>query len=97
VLEARAPGVHKGQAVRALHEELEATAMLYAGDDLGDVEAFEALAALREERGLAALLVCSGSAEQQALVERADLVVAGPDGVMDLLRRLVAAAASGDA
>jgi trehalose 6-phosphate phosphatase len=88
VLEARAPGVHKGQAVRTLHEELDAAAMLYAGDDLGDVEAFEALAALREEQGLAALLVCSGSEEQQALVDRADLVVPGPDGVMDLLRRL---------
>ena len=89
VLEARAPGVHKGQAVRTLHEELDAAAMLYAGDDLGDVEAFEALAALREEQGLTALLVCSGSEEQQALVDRADLVVPGPDGVMDLLRRLV--------
>ncbi len=90
VLEARAPGTHKGQAVRTLHEELEAAAMLYAGDDLGDVEAFEALAALRDERGLAALLVCSGSEEQQALVERADLVVPGPDGVMDVLKRLAA-------
>jgi trehalose 6-phosphate phosphatase len=90
VLEVRAPGVHKGQAVRTLHDELEATAMLYAGDDLGDVAAFEALATLRAEQGLAALLVCSGSEEQQALVDRADLVVPGPDGVMDLLRRLAA-------
>jgi trehalose 6-phosphate phosphatase len=95
VLEARAPGVHKGQAVRRLRDELDATAMLYAGDDLGDVAAFEALAALRDEQGLAALLVCSGSEEQQALVERADLVVPGPDGVMDLLRRLADDEASG--
>ena len=89
VLEVRAPGIHKGQAVRTLRDELDAAAMLYAGDDLGDVAAFEALAALRKE-GLAALLVCSGSEEQQALVDRADLVVPGPDGVMDLLRRLAA-------
>ena len=94
VLEARAPGVHKGQAVRTLHQELDAAAMMYAGDDLGDVEAFEALAALREEAGLAALLVCSGSEEQQALVDRADLVVPGPDGVMDLLQRLAAGSGS---
>ena len=87
VLEVRTPGAHKGQAVRALHEELGADAMLYAGDDLGDVEAFEALAALRSD-GLAALLVCSGSEEQQALVDRADLVVEGPDGVVALLDRL---------
>jgi trehalose 6-phosphate phosphatase len=88
VLEVRTPGVHKGAAVRTLHAELDADAMLYAGDDLGDVEAFEALAALREEQGLAALLVCSGSEEQQALVALADLVVPGPDGVVTLLRRL---------
>jgi trehalose 6-phosphate phosphatase len=90
VLEARAPGVHKGQAVRTLRDELDAVAMVYAGDDLGDVAAFEALSALREEQGLVALLVCSGSEEQQALVDRADLVVPGPDGVMELLRRLAA-------
>ena len=89
VLEVRAPGVHKGGAVRTLHQELGATAMVYAGDDLGDVEAFEALAALRDE-GLVALLVCSGSEEQQALVERADVVVPGPDGVVALLHRLAA-------
>ena len=29
------------------------------------------------------LLVCSGSDEQEALVDMADVVVAGPDGVMD--------------
>ena len=87
VLEVRTPGVHKGLAVRGLHEELDAEAMLYAGDDLGDVEAFEALAELRED-GLAALLVCSGSEEQPALLDRADLVVPGPDGVVALLRRL---------
>ena len=88
VLEVRTPGVHKGEAVRTLRDELDAEAMLYAGDDLGDVEAFEALAELREQQGLVALLVCSGSEEQPALVDRADLVVPGPDGVMALLRRL---------
>ena len=88
VLEVRTAGVHKGTAVRTLQRELDAAAMLYAGDDLGDVEAFEALTAMREQEGLEALLVCSGSAEQQALVDRADLVVPGPDGVVTLLRRL---------
>jgi trehalose 6-phosphate phosphatase len=34
------------------------------------------------------LLVCSGSTEQQALVERSDLVVNGPSGVMEFLRQL---------
>jgi trehalose 6-phosphate phosphatase len=96
VLEVRAPGIDKGHAVRALREELDAGALLYAGDDLGDVEAFKAVAALREE-GLPGVLVCSGSEEQQALVELADIVVPGPDGVMALLAQLaddVAAAGS---
>ena len=98
VLEVRAPGVDKGEAVRSLHQELDAEAMLYAGDDLGDVEAFEAVAALRAS-GLTGFLVCSGSEEQRALVERADLVVPGPDGVLQLLRQLAedAAAAHGAA
>jgi trehalose 6-phosphate phosphatase len=97
VLEVRAPGVTKGNAVRTLHDELQAEALLFAGDDLGDVEAFRAVAELREG-GTVGLLVCSGSEEQQALVELADVVVPGPDGVMALLARLAedaAAAAAG--
>lgn len=93
VLEVRAPGMNKGNAVRTLHEELAAEAMLFVGDDLGDVEAFEAIAALRQD-GLAGLLVCSGSEEQKALVELADIVVDGPDGVMALLGELARAVAS---
>jgi trehalose 6-phosphate phosphatase len=87
VVEVRAPGMHKGLAVRALQEELEPKAMVYVGDDLGDVEAFEAVTALRAE-GITGLLVCSGSEEQQSLVELSDLVVDGPDGVMAFLREL---------
>lgn len=89
VVEARAPGMHKGQAVLTLADELEAGGFLFAGDDLGDVEAFRAVARLRE-RGLATLLVCSGSEEQQALVELSDLVVDGPAGVLALLRGFAA-------
>jgi trehalose 6-phosphate phosphatase len=88
VVEVRAPGMNKGNAVRSLQKELHADAMLFAGDDLGDVEAFEAIAALRRG-GMSGLLVCSGSKEQQALVELADVIVDGPDGVMELLRMVV--------
>ena len=94
VIEARAAGMDKGQVVRAVVEELSAGGFLFAGDDLGDVEAFEAVDALREE-GLPTFLVCSGSEEQQALAARADLVVDGPDGVLEFLRRLTADAQSG--
>ena len=68
-------------------------AFLFAGDDLGDLEAFEAVASLRAQ-GLPALLVCSRSDEQPALAELADVVVDGPDGVLDLLRQLTADAAA---
>ena len=87
VIEARSPGMDKGVVVRTLVEELEPGAFLFAGDDLGDLEAFEAVAALRED-GMPTLLVCSLSTEQSALEELADVTVKGPDGVLDLLRRL---------
>lgn len=89
VVEVRAPGTDKGTAVRSLVEELDAGALAFVGDDLGDVEAFRAVAALRDG-GLPGLLVCSGSDEQQALVELADLVVDGPEGVVAWLLELAA-------
>ena len=89
VVEVRAPGMDKGAAVRALAEELRAGALVFVGDDLGDVEAFRSVAALRD-RGLPGLLVCSGSDEQTALVEMSDVVVDGPDGVVAWLQELAA-------
>jgi trehalose 6-phosphate phosphatase len=87
VIEVRSAGMHKGLAVDRLVEEVEAGGFLFAGDDLGDLEAFEAVAALAAG-GMPTLLVCSASDEQNALVEHADVVVKGPEGVLDLLRRL---------
>jgi trehalose 6-phosphate phosphatase len=87
VLEVRSHGMHKGLVVDYLAEQLEAGGFLFAGDDLGDLEAFEAVLDLRR-RGLPTLLVCSASHEESALRDLADIVVAGPDGVLDLLRQL---------
>jgi trehalose 6-phosphate phosphatase len=87
VIEVRAPGMHKGAAVRTLTEELGARAFVFCGDDLGDLEAFKAVAELRGKE-FPGLLVCSGSEEQNALAELADVVVDGPDGVLELLREL---------
>ena len=84
VLEVRAPGMHKGLALETAVAEHDAGGVLFAGDDLGDLEAFEAVRTLRDG-GLPALLVCSGSEEQEALAELADVVVDGPGGVLDLL------------
>jgi trehalose 6-phosphate phosphatase len=86
VIEARSPGSDKGVVVRDLAEETGAGGFLFAGDDLGDVEAFEAVLELRDQ-GVPTLLVCSASDEESALVARSDVVVHGPDGVLDLLRR----------
>ncbi len=96
VVEVRAPGMHKGQALRTVLGELDGHGVMFAGDDLGDVEAFRAVTVLREE-GRPGLLVCSGSEEQTALVELSDVVVDGPDGVLSFLRRFAedAAAAAG--
>lgn len=90
VVEVRAHGMHKGTAVQRLVDELDAGGVLFGGDDLGDVEAFRAVRQLRHD-GLPGLLVCSASEEQGApddLVDLADVLVPGPDGVVALLRRL---------
>ncbi|HEY8002078.1 MAG TPA: trehalose-phosphatase [Solirubrobacterales bacterium] len=82
--------VDKGIAVRRLLREAEATGALFGGDDRTDLDAFAALRELAEagelEHG-----VCIGvaSAEGPPEIERrADLVVAGPEAFLDLLRSL---------
>lgn len=95
VVEVRASGMDKGSAVRNLQKQMHADAMVFVGDDLGDLEAFDAVADLRR-RGMVGFLVCSGSDEQQALVEKADLVVDGPDGVVAFLHQLAADIGSPD-
>jgi trehalose 6-phosphate phosphatase len=92
VLEVRTPGMHKGMAVRTALDDHEGGGVLFVGDDLGDVEAFEAVRSMAED-GLPTLLVCSSSDEQDALHELADVVVDGPDGVMDFLEAFAADAA----
>jgi trehalose 6-phosphate phosphatase len=96
VVEVRAPGMHKGQALRTILAELDGHGVMFAGDDLGDVEAFRAVTAMREE-GRPGLLVCSGSEEQKALVDLSDIVVDGPEGVLAFFRQFAddAGAASG--
>ena len=89
VLELRPPGVDKGAALTEFVRETGAGAVLYAGDDLGDLAAFGAVEKLRGE-GVPGLLVCSVSPEETVaqLAERADVVVDGPAGVAALLGAL---------
>ncbi len=89
VLELRPAGMDKGVALASYLREVDAGAVLYGGDDLGDIAAFDAVAALREQ-GLPGLLVASASTSEtpQELAARADLTVPGPEGVVAVLNAL---------
>jgi trehalose 6-phosphate phosphatase len=80
----------KGDAVRRVVAESDARGVVVVGDDLGDLPAFAAVSALTAD-GYQGLRVGVRSTEAPAeLLERADLIVDGPEGVLDLLRRLAA-------
>lgn len=87
VIELRSAGMDKGQALKALVEEVGARQVIFAGDDLGDLPAFDAVDELRES-GIGGLLICSASTEQDALVSRADVVLDGPDEIATWLEEL---------
>jgi trehalose 6-phosphate phosphatase len=77
----------KGVALAEYVREVKAEAVLYAGDDLGDLPAFAAVEKLRSD-GVPGLLVCSGSTEVPELAERADLLLPGPPAVVEFLGSL---------
>jgi len=89
VIELRPPGADKGTALTELARQRERSAVMFSGDDLGDLPAFAAVRRLRTE-GLPGLAVCSGSAEVTDLGGEADLVVDGPEGVAALLAGIAA-------
>jgi len=77
----------KGLVVRELAAG--ARQVLYAGDDLGDLPAFAALAELRAA-GTTTVAVAAGTPELPDEVRAAaDLVVDGPAGIVDLLHGLL--------
>ena len=92
VLEIRPPvPVDKGQAVRELVARSGVRAALFGGDDATDLDAFAALDALVERGGLdAAVKVGVRSAEgPAAIAERADHVVDGTEGFVEVLEALL--------
>ena len=91
VLEIRPPvPVDKGQAIMALVERSPVRTALYGGDDVTDLDAFDALDALTADGALdAAVRVGVRSAEgPEAIVTRADLVVDGVTGFVEVLAAL---------
>ncbi|GAB3717710.1 trehalose-phosphatase [Nocardiopsis oceani] len=89
VIELRPQGVDKGAALTSLVRERSARGVLYAGDDLGDLPAFHAVTALREQ-GVPGFTVCSSSDEVTEVAGAADLVVHGPAGLAEYLGQLTA-------
>ncbi|MFG2294064.1 trehalose-phosphatase [Streptomyces sp. NPDC048603] len=92
VLELRPPGTDKGVALTEYLAEVDAEAVVYAGDDLGDLAAYAAVEKRRTD-GRPGLLVCSGSAEVPELAARADLILGGPGEVVVFLSALANAMA----
>lgn len=90
VLEIRAAGSDKGDALRDFAAEAKARSIVFIGDDLGDLPAFDAVRDLRDQ-GTPGLLICSASTEQDVLADRADLIAAGPTGVAGWLTELAEA------
>lgn len=88
VLELRPPGFDKRTALLAVAQPRPG-AVLFAGDDVGDGPAFDAVDELRA-LGVPGVTVFSDSSEGPAsLRTRADLVVDGPAGVVALLGSLL--------
>ncbi|MDQ3680884.1 MAG: trehalose-phosphatase [Actinomycetota bacterium] len=65
-------------------------AACFAGDDRGDIPAFEALDSLAEGEGMTVLKVAVRSDESPSeLLEQGDVEVDGPEGVVELFKRLL--------
>ncbi len=89
VLELRLPGFDKGQVLSALVTEERPKAVLFCGDDVGDLPAFELVASLHDDRmGAFGVLVGRGNA---ALVEAAHVRVATPEELATLLHDIATA------
>ena len=80
----------KGDVVEALAAEADLSALLFAGDDTVDLPAFDALDRLAQNAGVLAIRVGVLSAEAPTqLMEKADITVDGPRGMLELLERLL--------
>lgn len=92
VIEARAPGMDKGLALRRLITADPPEALIFAGDDLGDLPAFAEVSA-HNEHDLPGLSICSGSPVEPRVAAAADVIADGPDDVAAFLHRFLRDAA----
>jgi trehalose 6-phosphate phosphatase len=92
VIEVRLPGYDKGAALRRLVSRLEPRAVLFAGDDVGDLPAFAAVRELRAT-GLRASGVGVASGDVPQLAAAADALVDSPAALLRVLQRIAASPA----
>jgi trehalose 6-phosphate phosphatase len=78
----------KGGAVERLATELGLGGVLFAGDDVADLEAFEALDRLEARGAVTIRVAVRGEETPDELLAAADVVVEGPAGLVELLRAL---------
>lgn len=77
----------KGTAVRQLCGGLGAA--MFLGDDVGDLPAFDALDGLAADGVEVVKIAVRSNEAPAAVIDRADVVVDGPEGAAGLLRRLL--------
>ena len=78
----------KGGAVERLAGENQLSAALFAGDDVADLDAFRALDGLADKGLLAIKVAVRGEETPGDLVDAADVVVDGPEALVELLGQL---------
>jgi trehalose 6-phosphate phosphatase len=79
----------KGDAVRRIIGESNAHSVIVAGDDLGDLSAFAAAFELKAHGGDVLRVAVDSAEAPPALIDQADVIVDGPPGLLEFLRRLL--------
>lgn len=81
--------INKGQALRSFVERYQLAGVLFAGDDRTDLDAMLEIERLRQEGHLAASIAVQAADTLPELLEHADLVVQGVEGMARLLHSIV--------
>jgi trehalose 6-phosphate phosphatase len=93
VLELRPVGVDKGAALRRLIADTASRTVIYLGDDLGDLPAFDVVDELTAAGAIAGLTVACGDPTDgdapPEVAERAGMALDGPAAVVAWLNGLV--------
>jgi trehalose 6-phosphate phosphatase len=92
VLEVRPPvQIDKGAGIRSFLEGTDIEVALYAGDDITDLDAFRTLEQLVDAGRLSHVVRVGVTSDEgpEAIAGQADVVVAGTDGVRELLTALI--------